>query len=637
MINNNCGEINNSINLLYINNRKKILELIKMINSGLGNTSQTFFLSVYYMDLILSDKNFENIFKKFFQDNENDINIELKNKDLLLVSLACLILSTKFNENDPNVPNILCFVNLCSYYSNNKYIFRVNELTNAEVIALKFLKYKLNHFTIYHYFIFFFTHGFLFENIFENDKYNKDEILEKIYILSREIMDKYIEDYENINYILGKNAYFSSIFIIMLSTEYILNINLFKEKEKNIFELFYEINFNENKKCNDIIKNKIQKIYQDIKINEKKIKIKSNTENKNIINSSNKKANDNSEKFLYDKFYLKTINEPNLNNNLLISCDNYYLSKYKTNNNKMEINKILKNNYNSSLSKYKFISQKENSMSKSIGNYRYKQLFQFGNNNNNNKNIFINKYNSSLDKRTILEENENRMKNLINNLQISDNFINNKDSYKNNNLHIKYKIDDNKNKLKDFHKENNNQEFEIINPGNIYIKDNKLTNNKINNYIASLSSSTNKNDIIYKTKIILNEEKKNSKNEINKINIENEKPNFYYSRIYDNKTNYIINDRYSMKENIQSNNLTNSINFLQPRNKYINNIIIGKKSMNEKMNSYIHNLTENYKNENNKSDKNYFKGTYYQYDKLYQYENIDKYTNRFYKSTYFPY
>ena len=155
MINNNYGEINNSINLLYINNRKKILELIKMINSGLGNTSQTFFLSVYYMDLILSDKNFENIFKKFFQDNENDINIELKNKDLLLVSLACLILSTKFNENDPNVPNILSFVNLCSYYSNNKYIFRVNELTNAEVIALKFLKYKLNHFTIYHYFIFF--------------------------------------------------------------------------------------------------------------------------------------------------------------------------------------------------------------------------------------------------------------------------------------------------------------------------------------------------------------------------------------------------------------------------------------------------------------------------------------------------
>ena len=287
------------------------------------------------MDLIFSDKNFEKIYKKFFQDNENDINIELKNKDLILVSLACLILSTKFNENDPNVPNIISFVNLCSYYSNNKYIFRVNELTNAEVIVLKFLKYKLNHFTIYHYFIFFFTHGFLFENIFENDKYNKDEILEKIYILSREIMDKYIEDYENINYILGKNAYFSSIIIIILSTEYILNINLFKEKEKSVFESFYEINFNENKKNNDIIKNKIKKIYEDIKKNEKKIKIKSNTENKNIMNSSNKKINDYNEKFLLDKLYLKTNNELNLNytnNNLIIRCDNYYLGKYKTNN-----------------------------------------------------------------------------------------------------------------------------------------------------------------------------------------------------------------------------------------------------------------------------------------------------------------
>ena len=46
MINNNCEEINNSINPLYMSNRNKILELIKMINSELGNSSQTFFLSI---------------------------------------------------------------------------------------------------------------------------------------------------------------------------------------------------------------------------------------------------------------------------------------------------------------------------------------------------------------------------------------------------------------------------------------------------------------------------------------------------------------------------------------------------------------------------------------------------------------
>ena len=250
MINNNqkLDEQNFSINTLYIKNRKSIIEIIKLINNALYNSSQTFFLCLYYMDLIFNNNNFDKIFKLFYEDKEDDLTIEINKYDILMISLSCLIIATKYNENDPNVPNIISFINLCSYYSYNKFNYKVSDITRAEVIVLKFLEYKLNYFTIYHYFSFFFTHGFLFENIFEKEiikknNYKKDELLEKIYILSREIMNKFVEDNDNIIYILGNNIYYSSIQILIWSTEHILNISfleLFKE-EKNIFTLLYKI------------------------------------------------------------------------------------------------------------------------------------------------------------------------------------------------------------------------------------------------------------------------------------------------------------------------------------------------------------------------------------------------------------
>ena len=47
---------------------------------------------------------------------------------------------------------------------------------------------------------------------------NKNEILEKIYIQSREIMNSFIEDDNNIKYILGDENYFTSIQILLVLT-----------------------------------------------------------------------------------------------------------------------------------------------------------------------------------------------------------------------------------------------------------------------------------------------------------------------------------------------------------------------------------------------------------------------------------
>ena len=123
MINNGhkINEIDISNNTLYFSNRKNIIEIIQTINTALNNSSQTFFLALYYMDLILTSKNYVIIFKLFYEDKEDDLKLEIGPNDLVMFSLACLIIATKYNENDPHVPNIISFINLCSYYTYNTY------------------------------------------------------------------------------------------------------------------------------------------------------------------------------------------------------------------------------------------------------------------------------------------------------------------------------------------------------------------------------------------------------------------------------------------------------------------------------------------------------------------------------------
>ena len=98
MINNNqkYENNNNTKNTLYEDNRNSIILLIKKVNRALDNASQTFFLALYYMDLIFTNENFEKIFKYYYENNENDLKIEINKNDLVMISLCCLIIATKF-------------------------------------------------------------------------------------------------------------------------------------------------------------------------------------------------------------------------------------------------------------------------------------------------------------------------------------------------------------------------------------------------------------------------------------------------------------------------------------------------------------------------------------------------------------
>ena len=689
MINNNQNydKNNNFNNTLYIENRKNIIELIKLVNKALDNSSQTFYLTLYYMDLIFINKNFEKIFKLYYDNNENDITIEINKNDLVMISLSCLIIATKFNENDPNVPNIISFINLCTYYSYNKYIYKVSDLIRAEVIVLKFLEYKLNYFTLYHYFSFFFTHGFLFEKIFEKDivkdnKQDKNELLEKIYILSREIMDEFIEDYENIDYILGNSIYFTSIQILIWSTIHILNssfIELFEEDNKNIFELIYQIKYDENKKNNEILEKKIQKAYDNITIKEKEkekeIKYKNNItqineeEENNIIGNSNSK--------------IKKINE-NLNyqnnNNLLISCDKYYLEKYKNNN--IYLNENLKNDYHNAndnkilnsnsknkyafyLTKYKFISKNNKGVSKSTNNYRYKKLFQSGNNND----IKNNKYNYSSDKKKV--QNEKKFINRINN---NNNIKVSLDKYFNINLIKNINNNSNNNLKKEIYNYRYNN-VENINNNNIcnnidtnINNRNSYNNNTYNNNDTNInnSNSFNNNETNINNKNTINNNDFHKSNNIKPINNTNFTKKYLDQkypkpRINENNNDMVyktklILDKFTYPNSNNVKNVITSENFNHNKqynyyykNLYdnkINNIINDRYSMKENIQDNFGNST-GFNRFNNKSidfikekkltNDNILKSYDFKYNDLKSYNNEDSKVNNYFSGTFYQY
>lgn len=247
---------NKNQNDYYFEHRHDLVNLMRKVNSKLDFNSQTFFLCVTYMDEVLNS-NFES----------NNMN------DYVLISLSCLFVAAKFNENDPRVPDIYQFNDVLSSLTNYKFIFSVDEIRRGEVIVLKMLGYKLNRYSIYHFIVFFFAHGLFFNETFErsdNKGIGKKKALEKIYILSRELLDNVIEDKKEQNFINEKNNYLWGVKILVKAIEIILNIEL--SSNENIFRTVYGIDQVGDdqylKEMSQNIKDYIDKIYN-LKITKK--------------------------------------------------------------------------------------------------------------------------------------------------------------------------------------------------------------------------------------------------------------------------------------------------------------------------------------------------------------------------------
>ena len=259
-------DLNIEKNRRYFNRRKELKNLMKSINSHIDNNSQSLFLTLYYMDIIFTHKDLESVFfSHFFTWNAYGSFNDFQMNYYVLLSLACLIVASKFNENDPHVPTISSYIRLLYEYSKKKYIFNLDSLYMAEVVVVKLLKYKLNYYTIYHYLIFFFTHGIILKKTIENSKifkkYSERKILEKIYIQAREILDGIINNEKYFNLYFGKDNYFIVIEIFLWSIEHVMNIKL--KEDENLFKLVFNINIEE--KAHKNMCEIIEETYKNIK------------------------------------------------------------------------------------------------------------------------------------------------------------------------------------------------------------------------------------------------------------------------------------------------------------------------------------------------------------------------------------
>ena len=259
-------DLNNENNKRYFNHRKELKNLMKSVNSHIDNNSQSLFLTLYYMDMIFTNKDLEQVFfSHFYTWKAYGSLSEFQMNYYVLLSLACLIVASKFNENDPHVPTISSYIRLLYEYSKKKYMYNLDSLFMAEVVVVKLLKYKLNYYTIYHYLIFFFTHGILFRKTIEKSKifkkYSERKILEKIYIQSREILDGIIESEKYFDLYFGKDNHIIVIEIFLWSIEHVMNIKL--KDDENIFKVVFNISV-EEKKHKEIYEI-IQEIYKNTK------------------------------------------------------------------------------------------------------------------------------------------------------------------------------------------------------------------------------------------------------------------------------------------------------------------------------------------------------------------------------------
>ena len=316
----NYNLYNNSlINLDYLLYRPSIFSLIQKISNRIGFKSQTYFLSIYYLDIL--------------HIKHQKIDLDLK-----LLSLACLSLSAKYVEIDKNVPNLPFFVAIFNSLVEYNDIISIQELIFAEVLTCQLLEYKLNYYTIYDFDSFFFGHGIIkidqLKELNNNNNYFNDinhdindnslyirKILEKIYRKSRFYLDKIVY---NGNICLKYSSLIISVVIMKQSVEDILigekqitdvDINDFKEKTsecfKEIMKEIYQIDYESSEEYqNLILDNDVQNIFKEKNrgisdyINDKNLKYIPNKKDI-LINNRNQNLAD---KISNRKTFIKKLN-----------------------------------------------------------------------------------------------------------------------------------------------------------------------------------------------------------------------------------------------------------------------------------------------------------------------------------------
>lgn len=315
------------INQEYLCVRNSLFSLIHKIANKMNFKSNTYFLSIYFLDLIFLKSKIPSKYNNNFE----------------LLGLTCLVLAAKHLENDPSVPHLQYFVSAYNYAVSHSHYYdsistnfdeykkiTFNDLMMSEVIIIKILNYKLNYFTIYDFNSFFFGHGILkieqltdindkfysgnIDDILDKDLNEEDDldyinpamvkrILEKIYKKSRYYLDKVVKSKVCLKY----DSFLISSYIMNKSVEYVILkenkiIGTKKKFDKDYMDKKGENLKRKNAKCfreimNDIYKIDLESIeeYQDLINDNDFLKIFDN-----ISNNSLQKDNENEEEDEYN-------------------------------------------------------------------------------------------------------------------------------------------------------------------------------------------------------------------------------------------------------------------------------------------------------------------------------------------------
>jgi hypothetical protein len=217
-------------NKLDQNMRRENLQFLKEFITYHNFNIKSYFLACIYFDFILS--------KNFYRKYNNELKLDL-------IIISCGLLSSKFIENDPIVPNLRQIQKKNSLDS----IYSINEIKKYEELCVKLLNYKLDHIQAYDYISLFFRIGVFTLDEKNTIKNSPDNLFNQCISILNEF------SYE-INF-----QEFSQLEIALAS------VSLIRETQGvdrwiNLFEEIYQVKFEYFKNCYYVLKKSNSKLFQ---------------------------------------------------------------------------------------------------------------------------------------------------------------------------------------------------------------------------------------------------------------------------------------------------------------------------------------------------------------------------------------
>jgi len=462
--NNQVYDINSNF---YIKNRDTFILYLKQLCNKMNFSDNTFYHCLYLLDAYLIY-----VIKK-----------EISKRTIFLITLGFFLISSKFNEKDIFEPNINQFCKI-----EKDIIVSQKEILNMEIKCLHLINYNMLNYSTYDWLQVFNKIGFIFnidtinftiEDIFEKQKY----LLKRI--LNTDILYKY-------------NSFQNAISIIHISMDNIFSAH---KINKDLFELFLSIfnyKFSDYESCYMDMKNNIFNNYNKNVIENNKTENSNNGQNtekdKNQNDSNKKKLNICHNKSVENilKYPLHLSNNNNNINKLQQKKIIIYLKDkfYKSKSEKI-INILMNTNEKSNNTE-----NEKNKITNSIQNFKEKKEFQLNDltnispknkilfkkgkqhltiDCNNTETIKNNKSEYEYNYSNIINYffNKTKKNNSYRDIFSTNNFINNKNSSRNNVY---------------FNSSNNNNDIQsIISEGNI------LNKNKFKKSLTSQNNSPFKN------------------------------------------------------------------------------------------------------------------------------------------------